>query len=115
MHASPFTDTLLLLTAIKVITVILGVILVSYGVRAFTRTRLRSVFWLTAALAAMTTGAIVEGVLHRVIHSPPEQARLVAAAFTFTGFALFVLACYIPQRASAGYPAAVQVRRDEAR
>lgn len=88
------TTTLLLLSALKLLTVILGFAIVYLGFKAYRASGRRPILWLTVGMAIMTLGAISEGAAYQGLDWGLDQSHLFEAVVTLVAFAVLVYSLY---------------------
>lgn len=93
--------TILVLSAIKAVTVILGLVVIGLGWRAYRASGRRPFLWLTVGLGLMTIGAIAEGAAYQGLNLSLDQAHVVEALFTLAAFAVLVYSLFAPDRRAA--------------
>lgn len=84
----------LVLTVLKLITVVLGFVIVYLGAKAYRQTRRKPLLWLTVGIAVMTLGAISEGAAYTGLKWTLEQSHLVEAVVTLVAFGVLVYSLY---------------------
>lgn len=84
----------LVLSGIKAVTVLLGLIVVYLGAKAFRGTRRTPLLWLTVGMAIMTLGAISEGLALRGIGWTLEESHIFEAVVTLVAFGVVVYSLY---------------------
>lgn len=88
------TSTEIMLSGIKLVTVVLGVAMVSLGWKAYRASRRAPLLWLTVGLFIMTLGAISEGLAFRGLGWTIEQSHTFEAIVTLVAFAVLVYSLY---------------------
>jgi len=86
--------TTILLVVAKTVTVVFGGLVTLLTVRAYLRTRSRSMRALAIGLSLLLVGALVGGVLHQVSRLPLGQSVGVQSVFTAAGFAVIAYSLY---------------------
>ena len=86
--------TELVLSAIKLVTVVLGVVIVYLGAKAYRATRRRPLLWLTVGMAIMTLGAISEGLAFQGLDWDLNQSHVFEAIVTLVAFGVLVYSLY---------------------
>ena len=84
----------LLLSAIKLVTVVLGVVIVYLGAKAYRATRRKPILWLTVGMAIMTLGAISEGLAYQGLDWGLDQSHVFEAIVTLVAFGVLVYSLY---------------------
>lgn len=84
----------LVLSGIKAATVVLGVIVVYLGWKAFRTTRRKPLLWLTVGMAIMTLGAISEGLSLRGLGWSLASSHIFEAIVTLVAFGVLVYSLY---------------------
>lgn len=87
-------DPTLLLSALKAVTVVLGLVILYVGGKAWRNTRRRPILYLTLGMAIMTLGAISEGMAFRGLGWTLETSHVFEAFVTLVGFAVLVYSLY---------------------
>lgn len=95
-------SNLAVLTLIKAITVVLGLIVMYQGSKAYRATRRKSLLLLTIGMAIMTLGAVSEALAYRGLELllgrdfqwTLDQSHLFEAIVTLVGFAVLVYSLY---------------------
>ena len=88
------TTTILVLSVLKVITILLGFVIVYLGAKAYRQSRRRPLLLLTIGMGVMTLGAISEGAAYQGLGWPLEQSHVVEAVVTLIAFAILVYSLY---------------------
>ncbi len=83
-------DSILLLSVIKIVTVVLGSVFLGITWRANRRQPNRGLLMLFLAVVLMTVGAVAEGLAFRAVGLSLDQAHLIEGLFTLAGFAVLV-------------------------
>lgn len=83
-------DQILLLSAIKIVTVALGAVFLGITWRAYRRQPNRGLFVLFIAVVLMTVAAVAEGLAFQALGLSLDQAHVVEALFTLAAFAVLV-------------------------
>jgi hypothetical protein len=87
-------NTTLILSAIKLVTVVLGVLVIYLAAKAYRSTRRRPLLWLTVGMAIMTLGAISEGLAYQGLQWSLDQSHIFEAIVTLVAFAVLVYSLY---------------------
>lgn len=87
-------ESVLTLSLLKLITVILGFVIVYLAWKAFRASRRRPLLWLTVGLAVMTLGVISEGAAFRGLGWTLGQSHLFEGVVTLIAFAILVYSLY---------------------
>lgn len=87
-------STIIILSILKLITILLGFIIVYLGARAWRSTRRKPVLWLTIGMGIMTLGAISEGAAYQGLRWTIEQSHVVEAVVTLIAFGVLVYSLY---------------------
>lgn len=92
-------DEILLLSAIKIVTVALGAVFLAITWRAYRRAPNPGMLVLFAAVVLMTVAAVAEGLAFQALGLSLDQAHVIEALFTLAGFAVLVYSVwsYRPQ------------------
>ena len=88
-------STIIILSILKLLTVLLGFVIVYLGARAWRSTRRTPVLWLTIGMAIMTLGAISEGAAFQGLRWTIEQSHVVEAVVTLIAFGVLVYSLYV--------------------
>lgn len=88
------TSTEIILSGIKLVTVILGVLIVYLGWKAYRASRRRHLLWLTIGMLIMTLGAISEGAAYQGLRWTINQSHVFEAVVTLIAFAALVYSLY---------------------
>lgn len=88
------TSTELVLSGIKLVTVVLGVIIVYLGWKAYRTSRRKPLLWLTVGMLIMTLGAVSEGAAYQGLKWAIEQSHIFEAIVTLVAFAVLVYSLY---------------------
>lgn len=92
MTESP--ETILYLSIIKALTVLLGLVIVYLGVRAYRAQPRKPLLWLTIGIGVLTLGAISEGVAFQGLGWGLDQSHLFESFVTLAGFGVLVYSLY---------------------
>lgn len=92
MTESP--ETILYLSIIKALTVLLGLVIVYLGARAYRAQPRKPLLWLTIGIGVLTLGAISEGVAFQGLGWSLDQSHLFEAFVTLAGFGVLVYSLY---------------------
>lgn len=87
-------QTELVLAAIKAATVVLGLVIIYLGWKAYGKGRQRSLFWLTVGMVFMTLGAISEGIAFQGLGWTIDQSHILEAIVTLVAFGVLVYSLY---------------------
>lgn len=88
------TTTVLALSALKIITVALGFLIVYLALKSYRVSRRRPILLLGIGIGIMTLGAISEGVAFQGLDWNLEQSHLFEAVMTLAGFGVLVYSLY---------------------
>lgn len=88
------TTTEIILSGIKLVTVILGVMVVYLSWKAYRVTRRKPLFWLMVGMLVMTLGAISEGAAYQGLEWTIESSHIFEAVVTLVAFAILVYSLY---------------------
>lgn len=88
------TATALVLSALKLVTVILGFIIVYLGAKAYRASGRKPILWLTVGMAIMTLGAISEGAAFQGFGWGLNESHVFEAIVTLVAFAVLVYSLY---------------------
>ena len=88
------TSTEITLSAIKAVTVLLGVVVVYLGWKAYRASKRAPLLWLTLGMFIMTIGAISEGAAYQGLRWTIEQSHIFEAIVTLVAFAVLVYSLY---------------------
>lgn len=91
IHEDPTT---LALSILKLVTVILGVLIVYLGAKAYRTSRRKPLLWLTIGMAIMTVGAVSEGAAFQGLRWTLGQSHLFEAIVTLIAFGALVYSLY---------------------
>lgn len=86
--------TFLSLSAIKTVTVLLGLVVIYLGAKAWRASGRRPLFWLTAGMALMTLGAVAEGIAFQGLGLDLDASHIIEGFFTLAAFAVLVYSLY---------------------
>ena len=86
--------TEIVLSAIKLATVVLGVAIVYLGAKAYRTTRRKPILWLTVGMAIMTLGAVSEGLAYQGLDWGLDQSHVFEAVVTLVAFGVLVYSLY---------------------
>lgn len=86
--------TVILLSTLKLVTVVLGSIVVYLGFKAYRASGRKPILWLTVGMAIMTLGAISEGAAYQGLNWGLDESHLFEALVTLVAFAVFVYSMY---------------------
>jgi hypothetical protein len=89
------TEPILLLSALKSLTVLLGLAIVALAAKAFFASRRRPAFWLAVGMAVLTLGAISEGLAFQGLGWSLAASHVFEAFVTLAGFAVLVYSLYV--------------------
>jgi hypothetical protein len=84
----------LLLTVLKMATVLLGLVIIYLSVKAYRGTRRRSILLLGIGMALMTLSAISEGLAFNGLGWTLGQSHVLTAVVTLAAFAALVSSLY---------------------
>lgn len=87
-------DPTLLLTALKAVTVVLGLAILVLGAKAWRASRRKPLLYLTAGMAIMTLGAVSEGLAYRSLGWSLDNSHIFEAVVTLVAFAFLVYSLY---------------------
>lgn len=88
-------NVILALSAIKLVTVALGVVVVLLGTKAYRASRRKPLLWLTVGMGVMTLGAVSEGLAYQGLHWSLAESHIVEAVVTLMAFGLLVYSLYV--------------------
>jgi CHASE2 domain-containing sensor protein len=83
------------ITVLKSATLLLGGLITYYAAKAYRTTGSRALRALAAGFAVVTAGALLAGVLDRLVPVTPALAFVVESAFTTAGFAVILYSLYV--------------------
>lgn len=86
--------TELILVGLKLVTVVLGFIIVYLGAKAYRSTRRKPLLWLTVGMGIMTLGAISEGAAFQGLRWSLGESHLFEAVVTLLAFGVLVYSLY---------------------
>lgn len=86
--------TVLILSVLKLVTVILGFVIVYLGIKAYRTTRRKPILWLTVGMAVMTLGAISEGLAFQGFNWGLDESHVFEAIVTLLAFGVLVYSLY---------------------
>lgn len=87
-------DPTLLLSALKAVTVVLGLVILYLGVKAWRNTRRKPLLYLTLGMAVMTLGAVSEGLAYRGLGWSLDNSHIFEAVVTLVAFVFLVYSLY---------------------
>ncbi|RXK49359.1 DUF7521 family protein [Halorientalis pallida] len=87
-------ESMPLLTAAKVVTLLFGGTLTLLSGRAYRRTGSPALRALAVGIGLVTAGAILGGALHQVVGLPLEASATVQSVFTAIGFGVLTYSLY---------------------
>lgn len=82
------------LVAIKGLTVLLGVIVVWLGFKAYRSSRRKPLLYLTLGMLVMTLGAVSEGAAYQGLNWSLGESHIFEAVVTLVAFAILVYSLY---------------------
>ena len=88
-------DPTLLLSALKAVTVGLGVVILYVGGKAWRNTRRKPLLYLTVGMAVMTLGAVSEGIAQLGLGWSLDLSHVFEAVVTLVAFAILVYSLYV--------------------
>ena len=88
------TSTELVLSGLKLVTVLLGVVIVYLGWKAYARRRRKPLLWLTVGMLIMTLGAISEGAAYQGLGWTIGSSHIFEAIVTLIAFGVLVYSLY---------------------
>lgn len=88
------TVTLATLTALKAVTVVLGLLIVFLALKAYRSTHRRAILVLGIGMAVMTLGAISEALAFQGLNWSLDQSHVFEGVVTLLGFAVLVYSLY---------------------
>lgn len=83
-------DTILLLSALKIVTVALGAVFLGITLKAYVRRPNRGMLVLFFAVGLLTVSAVAEGLAYQALGLTLDQSHIIEALFTLAGFAVLV-------------------------
>lgn len=100
-------ETILVLSALKVVTVLAGIVFLVWAGKAYLKHRTRNMATLFAAMALLTMAAIAEGIVFQLVGLSLASAHIVEALFTLAGFLVLVASVLVKslRRTELGPPA----------
>lgn len=87
-------STILILSALKLVTVLLGFVIVALAWRAFRSTGRKPFMWLAIGLGLMTIGAIAEGAAFQGLDLSLDESHVIEAVFTLAAFGVLVYSLF---------------------
>jgi hypothetical protein len=87
-------ETILYLSILKALTILLGLVIVYLGARAYRAQPRKPLLWLTVGIGVLTLGAISEGVAFQGLGWTLDQSHLFEAVVTLAGFGVLVYSLY---------------------
>lgn len=87
-------NTEIMLSIIKAVTVLLGVVVVYLAWKAYRVSRRKHLLWLTAGMLIMTLGAISEGIAFQGLRWTIEESHIFEAIVTLVAFGVLVYSLY---------------------
>lgn len=99
-------EPILILSALKIVTVLAGIVFLAWAGKAYLKHRTRNMAALVLAVALLTLAAVSEGIAFQVLGFPLADAHIVEAVFTLAGFLVLVVSALVAslQRAELGPP-----------
>lgn len=88
------TSTEIALSALKLITVGLGFVIIYLGWKAYRTSHRKPLLWLTLGMIVMTLGAISEGLAYQGLGWTLDQSHLFEAIVTLIAFSILVYSLY---------------------
>lgn len=88
------TATLAALSAIKLLTVALGFLIVYLGFKAYRASKRRSILWLFVGMGIMTLGAISEAAAFQGLGWSLDASHIFEAVVTLLAFGVLVYSLY---------------------
>lgn len=88
------STTTLVLSILKLVTVVLGFVIVYLGLKAYRSSRRKPLLYLTIGMLVMTLGAISEGLAFQGLDWDLNQSHLFEAVVTLVAFAILVYSLY---------------------
>lgn len=82
------------LIALKTLTLVTGGLVTYYAYRAYRRTDSPALGALAAGFGVITFGALLAGILDRLVQVPPNDALVAESALTVAGFAIILYSLY---------------------
>lgn len=86
--------TILILSALKLVTVLLGFVIVFLGAKAYRAQRRKPILWLTIGIGIMTLGAISEGAAFQGLGWSLSVSHFVEAIVTLVAYGVLVYSLY---------------------
>lgn len=86
--------TSLVLIGLKALTVVLGVIIVYLGAKAYRSSRRKPIFYLALGMFVMTLGAISEGLAFQGLSWGLGESHIFEAVVTLIAFGILVYSLY---------------------
>jgi hypothetical protein len=83
-----------ILSGIKLVTVVLGVVVVYLGWKAYRASRRKPLLWLTVGMLIMTLGAVSEGAATLGLGWTLDQSHIFEGIVTLVAFAVLVYSLY---------------------
>ena len=87
-------STIIILSILKLLTILMGFVIVYLGVRAWRSTRRKPLLWLTVGMLIMTLGAVSEGAAYQGLQWTIDQSHVFEAVVTLVAFAVLVYSLY---------------------
>lgn len=87
-------STEIVLSTIKLVTVLLGVLVVYLGWKAYRTSRREPLLWLTVGMLIMTLGVISEGAAYQGLGWTLDRSHVFEAIVTLVAFAVLVYSLY---------------------
>lgn len=87
-------QTELTLSAIKLVTVVLGVAVVYLGAKAYRQSRRKPLLWLTVGMIIMTLGVVSEGLAYQGLDWTLDNSHVFEAVVTLVAFGVLVYSLY---------------------
>lgn len=83
-----------ILVALKTLTLVMGGLITYFAYKAYRRTGAFALGALAGGFGVITLGALIAGVLDRVLQVDPGYALIVESALTAVGFAVILYSLY---------------------
>ncbi|MFB6184774.1 MAG: hypothetical protein ABEI96_09495 [Haloarculaceae archaeon] len=80
--------------ALKTISLVLGGLITYFSYKAYRRTNSQPLWFLSIGFAIVTIGALLAGVVDRLLPYAPTSALLIESSTTTIGFAVIVYSLY---------------------
>lgn len=87
-------DPILALGALRTVTALLGAVIVAFALKAYRRSRRRTLLFFTSGVGVVTVGFALEGLAFQLLGFPLELVSALEAVFTLVAFGLLVFSLF---------------------